>query len=65
MYIYMYSICIPKYMCIMYMYIWKTELTENDSFRLFAANGKGKRQAISDNRRLLFQQACPSMLICS
>jgi hypothetical protein len=58
------------------------ELTENGNFRLFAANGKQKRQTsvrllqmrtenevdflggqtINSNRRLLFQQTCPSVV---
>ncbi len=43
--------------------------TEMADFHLFPANGSGKRkliflsrQMISDNRRLLFQQTCPSMM---
>ncbi len=28
----MYRICIPKYMYIMYMHIWETELTETTTF---------------------------------
>jgi hypothetical protein len=43
--------------------------TEAAIFGLFAANGNGKRkfvflgrQTINGNRRLLFQQTCPSML---
>jgi hypothetical protein len=53
---------------------WKTEMA---NFRLFAANGKHMfyaengnqtfvlfvQQTINGNRRLLFQQMCPSMLI--
>jgi hypothetical protein len=45
---------------------WKTE-TEN--FRLFVANGNGKRtiylgrQIINGKRRLLFQQTCLSMVL--
>jgi hypothetical protein len=54
------------------------ELTQNSSFRLFAANGNGKLslvfckqktevcfpwfQTINGNWRLLFQQTCPSMI---
>jgi hypothetical protein len=57
----------------------KTELTENGNFRLFAENGNGKlpfvclkrkrklvflgRQMINGNRRVLFQQTCPSMYL--
>jgi hypothetical protein len=43
------------------------ELSENGSFRLFAADGKRKfvflgQQTINGNQRLLFQQTCPSMV---
>ncbi len=64
-YVYMY-ICIIVYV---YMYIRKTKITENGNFRLFAANGKGKRtfvflclQTINGNRHSLCQPPCPSML---
>ncbi len=45
----------------------KTELKENRNFCLFAANGKlpfvcCKRKRKNGNRRLLFQQTCPSMV---
>lgn len=42
------------------------ELTENDNFNLFAANGKREfvflcHQTINGNRHSLFQQTCPYM----
>jgi hypothetical protein len=50
-----------------YTHTLKTELKEEDNISLFAANGKRKfvflgRQMINGNRRLLFQQTCPSIL---
>jgi hypothetical protein len=48
---------------------WKTELTENSIFRLFATNRNRKRKfvfhglkTINGNRRLLLQQTFPSMV---
>jgi hypothetical protein len=51
-----------------YLYIGKTELTENGNVCLFAANGNRNISFFSDqptingNRHLLFQQMCQSML---
>ncbi len=51
------------------LFICCKQTTETANFRLFAANGKRKqkfvsfgRQMINGNRRLLFQQTCPSMM---
>jgi hypothetical protein len=57
------------YICCRFdLYIWNTGPTENNNFRLFAANGKWKfvflgRQMNNGNQRL-FQQTCPSTVSC-
>ncbi len=66
--IYMYVYMLAFQYVYIYIYVRNTELMENGSFRLFAANGNGKRKfdfhgrkTINGNRWVVFQQQWPSM----